>query len=233
MSVLYLVRHGQASFGADDYDRLSPAGLRQAELLADHWLALDRRLDAVYAGSLVRQRDTAATVAQRFRAAGRPLRHADPSHEFDEYAFQPLLERHACEQGAALPLDWAELARDRAAFHRFLESALHAWTRGALVADGAETWLQFRARCVAGLERVMRELGQGRSAAVFTSAGAIGAIVQHVLGLNDARTVALKLTLYNCSVTKLLFDGRTVTLESFNAIAHLERPEHTDLVTFR
>ena len=32
MASLYLIRHGQASFGSDHYDQLSPLGQRQADL---------------------------------------------------------------------------------------------------------------------------------------------------------------------------------------------------------
>jgi broad specificity phosphatase PhoE len=43
MGTLYLVRHGQASFGADDYDQLSElggAGVR----LGEHWRAQGQAL---------------------------------------------------------------------------------------------------------------------------------------------------------------------------------------------
>ena len=37
MGTLYLVRHGQASFGAADYDNLSELGHRQAVRLGEYW----------------------------------------------------------------------------------------------------------------------------------------------------------------------------------------------------
>ena len=42
---LYLIRHGQASFGADDYDVLSPVGVRQSQALGEHLAQLGVRLD--------------------------------------------------------------------------------------------------------------------------------------------------------------------------------------------
>ena len=36
MGVLYLIRHGQASFGTDDYDRLSDLGHEQSRLAGRH-----------------------------------------------------------------------------------------------------------------------------------------------------------------------------------------------------
>ncbi|MCH1491392.1 MAG: histidine phosphatase family protein, partial [Luminiphilus sp.] len=32
MASIYLIRHGQASFGSDNYDQLSPVGQRQADV---------------------------------------------------------------------------------------------------------------------------------------------------------------------------------------------------------
>ncbi|MEE4145927.1 MAG: histidine phosphatase family protein, partial [Halieaceae bacterium] len=59
MATIYLFRHGQASFGSDDYDKLSPLGERQATLLGQYLRASGIVLDAAYSGDLLRQRDTA------------------------------------------------------------------------------------------------------------------------------------------------------------------------------
>lgn len=229
MSVILLVRHGQASFGADNYDRLSERGHEQAALLGHHWQESGQRLDAIYSGTLQRQIDTARGLHTAFRdTLGRAPDATLP--EFDEFAFQPLLRAHA---GAGNAVDWSLLARDRAAFHRYFESALGAWTRGELTAPGTETWPDFQARCARGLARIVELAGRGRVVAVCSSAGAIGGVLQQVLGLDDANTIRLQLTLYNCSVTRLLTDGRVVSLESFNGIPHLERPGRTSLITHR
>ena len=62
MGTLYLVRHGQASFGADDYDQLSPLGLQQAQRLGAHWLAHGQRFDTVLMGTL-RLKQAAGTLS--------------------------------------------------------------------------------------------------------------------------------------------------------------------------
>ncbi len=228
MSVILLVRHGQASFGADDYDRLSDRGHEQAALLGRHWHESGQQLDAIVSGTLRRQVDTARGLHAAYRdsIAGAPA----VLPEFDEFAFQPLLKAHAA---AGEQVDWQLLARDKQAFHRYFAAALGAWTRGELSAPGTEPWPAFQARCARGLERVVALAGRSRVVAVCSSAGAIGAIVQRVLGLDDANTVRLQLTLYNCSVTRLLTDGRIITLESFNGIPHLERPGRATLITHR
>jgi broad specificity phosphatase PhoE len=54
MGTLYLVRHGQASFGSDDYDRLSELGARQCERLGEYFRAKGLRFDGVITGTLKR-----------------------------------------------------------------------------------------------------------------------------------------------------------------------------------
>ena len=59
MSVLLLVRHGQASWGEADYDRLSPVGEEQARVLGAALAARGVRPDLVVRGSMLRHRQTA------------------------------------------------------------------------------------------------------------------------------------------------------------------------------
>ena len=53
MATLVLIRHGQASYGQADYDRLSPTGEQQARVLGPHLAALG--LDALFVGPLRRR----------------------------------------------------------------------------------------------------------------------------------------------------------------------------------
>src|SRR5260370_20723285 len=62
MGVLLLVRHGQASMGATDYDQLSDLGRRQARATGTRLAAADLAIDRVTCGALTRQRDTTAEI---------------------------------------------------------------------------------------------------------------------------------------------------------------------------
>ena len=66
MASIYLIRHGQASFGAEDYDQLSTLGCRQAEVTGQYLRDAGIRLDAVYSGDLSRQQETARLAAAQF-----------------------------------------------------------------------------------------------------------------------------------------------------------------------
>ena len=53
MSELYLVRHGQASFGADNYDKLSPLGHKQSYVLGQYFKNKKIAFDRIITGDLV------------------------------------------------------------------------------------------------------------------------------------------------------------------------------------
>lgn len=236
MSTLHLVRHGQASFGSGNYDVLSGIGRRQSAALAAHWLASGMRPDRIYAGEMQRQRESARVVIEAYAAAETPLPPAEILPQLNEYSFQPLLRAHAehlRSRDGADTVDGARLMNDKKAFQRFLQAALQRWVAGELCVAGVESWPAFKRRCVAGLERVIADNARGRTVAVFSSAGAIGAHVQHVLGLSDAQTLRLKLGMYNCGVTTLLYNRAEISLSSYNTIAHLERLACADLITYR
>jgi broad specificity phosphatase PhoE len=230
VSTLYLVRHGQASFGTDDYDRLSDTGRRQVALLRDHFATRGIALDALWSGQMRRQLDTAAILAEP-RALPTSLAPA-----FDEYHAEAVvrawLEGPAGRQvePALARAPQAGSARD---YQRLLEGAGRAWIRGELADYAGESWPAFRQRVGAGLEAVMRDAGRGRQLALCTSAGVIGAAVGHVLGLDDLQSMTLSWSIHNASLTVLLFDERRVSLSSFNALPHLERPGLEGMVTYR
>jgi broad specificity phosphatase PhoE len=168
VSLLYLVRHGQASFGQAEYDRLSELGQRQARITGEHMRALGVRLDAAYCGTMSRQIDTARAVLEALEEPAELV--SDPA--FNEYDSGPIIE-------ALLPAMAAEdpavaqaapnLFRDRRSFQKIYESAMLRWIAGAHDVGEAETWRAFLARAERAIARVRAENGRGRTVAVFTS----------------------------------------------------------------
>ena len=231
MSTLHLVRHGQASFGSADYDRLSDLGEQQVRHLREHFLRSGQVVDAIYSGRLHRQRSTAEILA----AGAGEASAVRCTAAFDEYDAQTLLRVHAELTGAPLAaLQGVHSPPDPRAFQRRLEEVGSAWVAGALERPGVESWRDFRRRVAQGLEEVMRSEGRSRQVIVCTSAGAIGAAVGHVLGLDDAGALRLSWSVLNASVTRIRYDDRRCSLESFNAVPHLEtQPEPRRLLTFR
>jgi len=74
---LWLVRHGQASFGEEDYDRLSRLGMEQSRVPGTHCARTGLRFDAVYSGEMKRQRDTAGLVLERQSVQPPPAPHPE------------------------------------------------------------------------------------------------------------------------------------------------------------
>lgn len=225
MGTIHLVRHGQASFGSADYDRLSDLGLRQSALLGQ-WLArLGQPAERVVCGTLRRHRQTAeACVA----AWGVPPEIAE-DQGFNEFDHRDILTRarpDLAEDGALARL--VAGPDGRRAFQKVFAAAVERWMAGAHDDDYAEPWPAFRARCVAALDRLAAADG---GVWVFTSGGPIAALVQHVLGLSDSRMLDLNWGIANGGVTRLVQGGRR--LGGFNNVAHLEAAGGGTLITYR
>jgi broad specificity phosphatase PhoE len=235
MSVLVLVRHGQASFSSDDYDRLSSAGEAQARQLGDYWLRLNEVFDEVYVGPRSRQRQTAHLVGACYQSAGRPWPDPVVLGELDEYDLDGLLGRLAPalarEDRAFTALSAAhrnstgpdERARS---FQRMFETLLTHWQ--AAPANGftvaVESWPAFRDRVRRGLGQITERPGRGRRVAAFTSGGFIGTAVGLALGVPDRTCLELNWRLRNGSLTQLLFASGRLTLDNFNTLPHLSNP---------
>jgi broad specificity phosphatase PhoE len=142
----------------------------------------------------------------------------------EEYDHRALL---AAQDGGSPQPDTA----DPRQFHRRLARVLQAWTDGELA--GIEEFASFRARCAAALAALLAEAGRSSHAVLFASAGSLAAAMQPALGMGDRELMRLKLTFYNSGVSCLLFDGETLTIESLNAVSHLEQPAFTQLITHR
>lgn len=224
MSRVYLVRHGQAAFGSDDYDRLTETGVAQCRQLARHWRAIGRDFDLVYSGTLRRQRESAEAFARAAAEEGAEVPPVRLLPGVEEYDHLGLL---AAYHGGQLP----DMPVDRREFNRRISAVLRAWVSGEL--HGIEPYASFRDRCAAALGMLLREIGRGRNAVLFGSAGSLAAAMQPALGLPDWDLMRLKLTFYNSGVSSLLFDGETITIETLNAVSHLEQPELMHLITHR
>ena len=233
MARIFLVRHGQASLLEDDYDRLSPLGETQARHVGAWLGARIAPPEPFISGSLKRQRQTAAACIE---GAGWNSVVVSVDQGFDEHDQDDLIA-HAFPQFADRPT-LAKFLRasdhPRRAFHSLFERALARWLRGETPSGGGMTWVQFRQRCLASLQRVAENCGSGQSAVVVTSAGPIAAICQALIGLRDERVPSMHTPLFNASITQLLTRPGLISLSTFNSVAHLElKPDAPSLITYR
>lgn len=233
MAELLFVRHGQASFGAANYDELSPLGRRQAQLLGD-WLASHdaHDFDAVVHGTLVRHRDTFAGIRDAYGRAGRALPAGQVLPGLDEFDHRAVFGAFAQHHAAHPAVVAAEGGRshDVRAMARFLREALLAWTRGALDAHVPEPWPAFRARVRAAAEALA---GAGaQRMLVVTSGGVMSQLAQQALRAPDEAAVELNLGVRNSALAEFRVGEGALVLSSWNALPHLAAAEHRALWTY-
>jgi broad specificity phosphatase PhoE len=232
MSTLYLVRHGQASFGTDNYDQLSATGREQVQVLGNYFASLGERIDTIYSGALMRQRETAEILAAALGPQRPPIR-IEPA--FDEYDSEVILREYAGSLSPAQLAEagWPGLRTDRRRFQLFLERAARAWVEATIEAAEMVPWKGFHGRIVAAVETIMREEGRSRTLVISTSGGVIGTIVAHVLGLANHVGIELNWAVHNASITRLIYNADKVSLSMFNGLPHLDREGRRELITYR
>ena len=231
MGTLYLIRHGQASYGQPDYDRLSPRGVEQA-LAIGRWAA-GANLGALYAGPHRRQQQT-AQYAGEAAAGGLPALHTVV--ELAKYPAFDMLHHFVPRLIAEEPR-FAELTS--APTPRLLDQAfqtvLSKWSRDEWADDGVERVAAFVERIRTGFDRVLRAAGSGARLACVTSAGPIGVAVGLVFGTPADRMVRTSIVIRNASITELRFRSQgfdwqpdQLSLVTFNLTAHLPEELHTE-----
>jgi len=236
---LTFVRHGQASFGAADYDVLSTTGVQQSARLGAYLAELQRPLARIVTGRMTRQRDTAAHAIAAARAEGHALPEPTVDEGFDEY---PAFEILSYVQ-AALPDDEdvrvllgdvdgddpraAARAKERAIFR-----LLRRYAEGEIDVGPHETFADFARRVHAGIDRLIATADDDDDGAhcVVTSGGPVCVAVARALSLSPGQALDLAWTTMNASFTELLFRDGRLSLHRFNAVPHLERHR---LLTFR
>jgi broad specificity phosphatase PhoE len=234
MSVLYLVRHGQAGT-RENYDSLSDLGRAQARLLGEYFRIQGIRFAAAYSGSLARQQATASEVLPDAQII------ADPGwDEFDLSNVYRELAPRLIEDDDQFRVEYEEMQRDiahsqgahHAPVHRKWndcdKKCVRAWVEGRYEYSG-ESWNAFVERIHAALRRAIAAAHEG-NIAIFTSATPIGVSAASTLEIGDGRAMWLAAVMFNASFTTLRVHSNEVRLFTLNAIPHLN---DAPLRTFR
>src|SRR5262249_15663930 len=226
MSVLVLVRHGQASFLESDYDKLSPLGEQQSRILGSFWAEHHIGFDEVLTGPRIRQIRTAEMAAEAYASSGQELPPPRIIDELDEYdsrgVVAVLMPRliEADRRVAVLAERYEQSKRtpeEYRAFQQMFELVMTAWVRGDMAAAGLGSWREFKERVLEALAGIRQQNSGGRRIVAFTSGGPISVAVQHALALSDEKTLEINWALRNASVTEFLFTKDRFTLDVFNS----------------
>ena len=222
MAEFYLVRHGQASFGTDDYDRLSPLGQQQSLWLGHYFAERDIQFDRAIIGTQLRHRQTAEAIC---RGNGQDLALGEHAG-LNEYDFDALFK--------ALGDGHAGLKRlatgDKRTFYQGLKQVLQLWADGQLTGTLPESWEDF-ARRVDAARHFIQQCGAQRIL-VVSSGGPIGMMARQVLQAPAHIAIELNLQVRNTSFSHYYFNQRSMKLASFNNIPHLDVPARLEAISF-
>lgn len=258
MAAIYLIRHGQASWGKRDYDALSDHGIEQAKILGH---ALARRIDsadAVVCGGMRRHRQTAQYALSAMlnkNIAEQPTGSNDYWQEdsrWDEYDHQELIIRHKPQYKSHMLMvaDLARTLRPKEAFQEMFEQALQRWITKKDGDEYRESWSGFIRRVNDGLADLAAASNSAkgrpsdasrsprdeqkiiRNTLVFTSGGAISAVVKSLWDMPDVEWMRLNRVIANASITKIVVGRSGLSLSTFNEHAHFEG-KHRNMLSYR
>jgi broad specificity phosphatase PhoE len=222
MGTLYLVRHGQASFGAEDYDQLSELGHRQAQRLGRYWAERGLQFDAVLTGTLKRHAQTWEGIRQGAGFTHEPLKWPG-LNEYDGEAVIKAIHPDVIDK----PTTPEGYKRH---FH-MLRDGLSQWMAGTVSPKGMPTYDAFVRGVTSALDHA-RTQHLNQRVLFVSSGGPISTAVGHVLGLSPERTIDLNMRIRNSAITELQFGPKRHSLLTFNTLPHLDQPNLGDWVTF-
>lgn len=221
MGNLYLVRHGQASFGAADYDKLSELGHRQSVRLGEYFAAKGLLFDAVLTGTLKRHAETWAGIAQ---GAGLDLQPElwPGLNEFDSAAVIAAIHPD--------PLSATDTPEMYKYHFRLLRDGLTQWMNGVVSPKGMPSYTEFVQGVTGALDHVRKQ--HTGNVLIVSSGGPISTAIGHILGTVPEKTIELNMQIRNSAVTEFLFTPKRHLLLTFNSLAHLDGAEYAPWITY-
>lgn len=217
MAELLVIRHGQASFGAGNYDRLSDLGHRQSRAAGEMLREIGWTPERLITGTLTRHKETLASMG--FGASSGPEEHDG----LNEYDFDDLFRARF---GKAIP---SEVKADRKAHFRNLRETVLAWQKDTF-GGVRETWRDFADRVEAARRFAIST--EARRVLVVSSGGVIGRMTAAALAAPDEMMMTLNLQIRNSSMTRFIFSGEAFYLHEFNAVPHLASRERLPMQTY-
>jgi broad specificity phosphatase PhoE len=220
MGTLYLVRHGQASFGAEDYDQLSALGRQQSVRLGQYFRQKSLAFDSVLSGTLRRHQQTWDAIREGGAFDIEAL--AWPGlNEFDSAAVIATVHPYPLEKP-----DTPELYRHH---FRLLRDGLTQWMNGVVSPKGMPSYQEFKSGVISALDHVRHHCAG--NVLLVSSGGPIATAIGHVLGTKPETTIELNMRIRNSAVTEFAFSPKRHTLVTYNTLPHLEHADYSGWVS--
>ena len=225
MTCIYLIRHGQASFGQDNYDCLSQLGEQQAHVLGQHFLERNIQFDQVVRGAMQRHAQTAQHCLLGLNSnQQQPIVDA----RWNEYDHQDILAQYEGQCATAQGVKKWVLAQTnpQTALETLVFKAFTRWIKSEHDEDYQESWSAYQQRIRSALAQLSAQHSHGQNIAVFTSGGPIALLCQMLLGVPAIQLMQLNWTLVNCGVSKIIVSRKGPILSTMNEHAAFDNQQH-------
>ena len=228
MAEIILLRHGQASLGAANYDQLSELGYQQARRLGEHWRALDKRFDRIVMGTMARHEQTTRSFLQGF--TGREevdlaAHSVSLAAGLNEYNHTYLLEQLRTQ----FPEHWIDTGHLQRDYYNNIRRSLKYWAEGLIPSDSQDSWQSFGERIQTALHESIE--GPFKRVVLVSSGGPISQMLAHFLGLPREQSIDLSLRLKNTSTSTVVTNRVDFTVDTINDASHLQSAEHQHMIT--
>lgn len=230
MATIYLIRHGQAQFGMEEYDALSPTGIEQAKLLGESLVRRQIIPTKIISGAMQRHQQTMAYCLEKMQLSATD---AITNSDWNEFDHRDILAKYDSRYADINQLK-QDIFLDKNPKQKITEvliGAVGRWTSGQFN-DYNESWKDFCFRIENGLKSIEKESTKEDVVFVFTSGGSISVVMQKLLQLSVHKTFELQLNIANCSITKLKTSSFGLRLLSFSDYAHFEG-EYSKWLTYK
>ncbi len=233
MTHIYLIRHGQASFGAQNYDRLSDIGKSQARQVGCYFKQLSQNFDRIVHGDMQRQKVTAELMAESMGFTGQLV----VNSALNEFASERVVHHYRpkfLENNETFNQQLSEQApwgADSRHFEVIFKALMRLWQDD--LDCPFESWSQFRHRVMGAFKQQALIGKQAKKLALVTSGGFISVVIQALLELKNTSQIDVNLAINNASVTELILptDGSKMSLLSFNNVSPLLLATDPALIT--
>ncbi len=213
------MRHGQASFGAADYDQLSPLGEQQSQALGSYFARKGLQFDGALMGTLRRHAQTFDGICAGLASAQKATPAVVTWTGLNEYDSHAVIHTIHPE-----PLSTDRTPETYRHHFGLLRKGLQAWMQGTVQPEGMPTYPNFLRGVTSALDHVREQFSANPDAKVLivSSGGPISTAVGNLLGTTPEMTIELNLRIRNSSVTEFAYTAKRHMLVTYNTLPHLD-----------
>ena len=232
MAEIYLLRHGQATFGSDNYDQLSPLGEQQSRLLGEYFRAANIDFDIMVRGAMHRHGQTLDGVKSSLEQDC-PVYIDNGWNEYDHKAlFSAYINEHP-EDPEVTSSNIADYVHDRRLFYRILFRALPAWAEKK-VEGATESWQEFQQRVTDAMDKLTQLMEQrsAKRALISASGGSLSLAIMLAARMPATQGIDLMRQMKNTALSQMFYHQGQWHLHSFNTLPHLSAVTQPELITY-